>query len=324
MAVNVRRSRRRRPTQRQPHRKRIRLQQRTPRRLVGVQRRRIPLRRIPLRRIRRQPQQKRIGLRRRISRRPVGMRRRQRIPLRRLRRRIVRPRRLRRRRPLVTHIVRRWVPRHRYRPRVLWIRDLPTSQPIVRGTHSYSPRLRIYHAAAQAALHQQGLLDGIWRDRLATGDHELVRFINRFHAVPGFHHLVRDYMASPYQRRAARLAMRLAHRLASRDTRYASSMRFARSLGLLPDGTTVPSITVVHQELHYLLQPHPRLEQPHLVAQLGHSSILYPNPATVRWVFDGRALAMDRRQVVNRIWHALRRNAPGHWLANLPRLIVVI
>lgn len=194
------------------------------------------------------------------------------------------------------------------------------------------PRLDRLTTEARRTLRQRGLLSGVWADRLAGADERLIRFLNRFHRVSGFEHLLRDHFAGPYQRAVARFAMRLAQLLASRHPGFARTMSFERVVGYASGGIPVYTVEITHDGIRYSLYPASRLDGPALERTFWRNASLFQHPAQVRWVFDGTRLGMGRRQVVETLQRTLARGRPGpglggsdrRWLASLDRIVTVI
>ncbi len=192
------------------------------------------------------------------------------------------------------------------------------------------PGMRRYSHNGYRTLWRYGLLHGVWIDQLASADEELVRFVNRFYDVPGFHHVVRDYFGGPYRRRVARLAMRLVERLverlAARRPAAVRTLRFRRALGVGPAGLPVRAIELVSGRIRYLLLPWPRLDDAAARQLLRRSAALYGTPEAVRWVFDGDGLRQPRSVIVRELRRALRPSGSGgghRWLAALDRLVLM-
>jgi hypothetical protein len=181
-------------------------------------------------------------------------------------------------------------------------------------------------------LRQRSLLSGVWADRLAGADERLIRFLNRFHRVSGFEHLLRDHFAGPYQRTVARLAMRLARVLAGRHPGFVRTMSFERVVGFAPGGIPIYTVEITHDGVRYSLYPASHLDWPALERTFWRNASLFRHPARVRWVFDGTRLGMGKRQVVETLQRLLARLRPGpgiggpdrRWLASLDRIVTVI
>ena len=194
------------------------------------------------------------------------------------------------------------------------------------------PRIRRYSREAQRALWRTRLLRGVWIDRLAAADDELVRFVNRFHPVSGFHHVVRAWLGNRVQRAAARLAIRMANRLADQHTDFVRTMRFRRAITPTSDGIPIQTLAITRGNVHYLLHPWSRLNARATRQQFRRSVALFDGPRAVRWVFDGSRLGMGKRAMVDTIQRHLNRTGPGlgtepddrRWLAAVERFVVVL
>ncbi len=300
-----------------------------------------------IRRFRRRP--RRTRARRSVPRRPAPARRLR--PRRRTRPRRSLPPRPARRRP---RIRRRPVPGVRRsrvrRPRVIrpvvWVSNrpwlptspLPATQVVVRtpASRTRSPRPlpgpQAIHTQARRALDRAGMLQGIWASRLAQASPDLVRFINRFHRVTGFQHVVQDRFGVPARQARARLAQRLAHRLANRDPNFARRMAFQRVLGMALGGHPLVTVDVLHRGRRHRLLPWPQLHPRAVQQQLLRDMALAAGPGRVVWVFDGRRLNVDRSTLLASLRRALRdprsplarHPALPAWLARLPRMVQLL
>ncbi len=176
------------------------------------------------------------------------------------------------------------------------------------------------------------MLQGIWASRLAQASPDLVRFINRFHRVAGFQHVVQDRFAGPTRRTRARLAQRLAHRLANRDPNFARSMAFQRVLGVALGGHPLATVDLLHRGRRYHLLPWRRLHPRAVQQQLLRDMALAAGPGQVVWVFDGPGLGLDRPALLASLGRILqdprsplaRHPALPAWLAQLPRMTLLL
>ncbi|MEZ4618365.1 MAG: hypothetical protein R2867_23010 [Caldilineaceae bacterium] len=183
-------------------------------------------------------------------------------------------------------------------------------------------------AAGAAGALAGGVARGVWVDLLAAADESLVRFVNRFYRVPGFHHVVRAYFGGRYQQALARLAMRVAQRLARRQRDFARTARFVRTIGVSPAGAPVHSLTIVRHNVHFMLNAWPRLNRQRVQALLRHTIADHDRPATVRWVFSSRDMQLSRAELLTRLRRLLDKGATTpvqtpKWHSALPRIVLV-
>lgn len=213
----------------------------------------------------------------------------------------------------------------RARPRTRWRADRTTGRPTGRLARARRSGLRRYSPAARRALGRSGLWRGFWVERFADAPIGLVRFINRFYPVAGVDHLVQAFYGSPYQRRVARLAVRLIRRLAGRSRDDMPRLGIAPTVGVTAEGAPVYTLMVMGARRHYLLLPWPRLRGRGLLRLLRQSAALYGDPARIRWVFDGQQLGMSQRELLDDVHRQLARAGarPGvaRWLAALDRVV---
>lgn len=144
--------------------------------------------------------------------------------------------------------------------------------------------------AARRSLARLGLLRGVWPERLRTGGPALAAFLNRFHAVAGVGRVVEDYFASPYARAAARMAIRLSERLATRSPGFRRELHYDRRIAFAPDGQPILAIVVGHRGVHYRLLPWRRLHAAAMRRQARRDRVAFGSPDRVRWVFDRRLM----------------------------------
>ncbi|MCL4860835.1 MAG: hypothetical protein KJZ93_15570, partial [Caldilineaceae bacterium] len=176
----------------------------------------------------------------------------------------------------------------RARPRTRWRAGRTPGSPTGRAAWARRSGLRRYSPAARRALGRSGVLRGFWVERFADAPIGLVRFVNRFYRVAGVDQLVQAFYGSPYQRRVARLAVRLIRRLAGRSRDDMPALGIAPTVGVTAGGAPVYTLMVVGARRHYLLLPWPRLQGRGLLRLLRQSAALYGDPARIRWVFDGQ------------------------------------
>jgi len=153
-------------------------------------------------------------------------------------------------------------------------------------------------------LNQLGFRRGNWPRRLASADPEFRRFINRFYDVAGVHHLIEAYFAGRYQRAAARLAIRLSERLATRHPDLRRVLHFDRRIAFAPDGQPILTLAVEWRGIHYHFFPWRRLYPAALRRQLRRDRLVFGSPDRVRWVF-GRGLAPSAGELAGQIRRAL-------------------
>lgn len=152
-----------------------------------------------------------------------------------------------------------------------------------------------------------------------------MRFVNRFYPVAGIDQLMQAFYGSPYQRRVARLAVRLIRRLAGRSRDDMPALGIAPTVGVTAEGAPVYTLMVVGARRHYLLLPWPQLRRRGLLRLLRQSAALYGDPARVRWVFDGQQLGMSQRELIDEVHRQLSRAEArprvARWLAALDRVL---
>lgn len=184
---------------------------------------------------------------------------------------------------------------------------------------------------ARQSLRQRGLLIGVWPGRLANANQGLIRFINRFHRVAGFERVVADYFADKHKRTGAILIMRFAYRLAKRYPNFARLMSFERALSFAPSGHPIRVVNIVRNGVHYKFKPWAQINPFAIRRQFLHDMALFGNPNKVRWVFDGKRLGMQKRDILKQVRRVLARvqfprgRPPDYrqWVAALDRIIVV-
>lgn len=186
-------------------------------------------------------------------------------------------------------------------------------------------------AAARASLRREGLQTAPWLRRLRGAPRPLIRFIARFHRVPGFALVVRAAFGDERRRRLARLAVRAAGELgASAEERR--RLRFVRTSAPTPDGTPRPGIDLHDDgdERRYRLLPWSRFRARQLARQLRADAGRFAAPARVRYLLDGDAIELPRATLVRRVrraWHDAY-GAPGgrqrRWLEALDEIVELI
>lgn len=152
----------------------------------------------------------------------------------------------------------------------------------------------------------------MWPDRLANACRRLIRFINRFHRVSGFEHVVREYFTSKYHRAGIRLAMRFTRQLAKRLPDVERQVAFGRSIVFAPDGKPIGVVHIRSRGVRYQLMPWSRLHPAAVRKQFAHHMILFADPDKVRWVFDGQRSGHSKRDAVRAVRRILDRLPPQH------------
>ncbi len=193
-----------------------------------------------------------------------------------------------------------------------------------------SAEMRRYARPALAALWRQGLLAGVWIERLRRAPPRLATFVNRFFPVSGFAWVVRLYFGGSYRCAIACLAMDLAERLAERDARFINVASFERAIGSLPSGDPLLTVELSYRGRRYVLLPWTRLHRRGLFRQLRRSTVLHPQPEHVRWVF--RRGSLSRAQLVRNLRRLLVRTQRGGeeqpnlrtWLDGLSQVVQIV
>jgi hypothetical protein len=180
--------------------------------------------------------------------------------------------------------------------------------------------------SVRRSLLRKGLLDGIWRRRLVQASPEIIRFVNRFHRVTGLERVLEDLFSDKYRRAAARMAIRLSHRLANDDPDFVQNLYYDRRLSHVLDSGPTLTVAVGYRGLHYLLMPLQRLRSTALLRQLRCDMRVFGSPGRVRWTFcrnlkssKGGLIASLRRLLSKEDEPAVRR-----WLAALKRIVVTV
>jgi hypothetical protein len=192
-----------------------------------------------------------------------------------------------------------------------------------------SAELRRYDRPALAALWRRDMLSGLWVRRLRRADPSLVEFANNFHAVPGFHLVVRHFFGGRYRRAVARLAMRVAARLAERRPDFHSSAAFEQAVGYLPGGEPLLTPELIFRGICYKFLPWARVDGRGALRLLRRSAMLHARPESVRWVFPGDAAR--RAEIVRAIRGMMHRTGSRRrltrearaWLDQLDRVVRV-
>jgi hypothetical protein len=177
---------------------------------------------------------------------------------------------------------------------------------------------------AQRALRRVGLDTAHWRRRLRHAPPWLVRFINRFHRVPGFQHVVRATGGSRYQQHIARMLTRLAWRLQERHGDGPGAMRFEMASLVAPNGDPLRTVTLVHRGRHYQALPWRRLHQHALQRLLHRNTTRHGRSGQVRLVFDRDRLEQGRRSVASAVRRLLGPDAPPSWRYRPQQLLVFL
>jgi hypothetical protein len=165
-----------------------------------------------------------------------------------------------------------------------------------------------------------------------SASQSLIRFINRFHRVAGFEHLLRDYFAGRYKRGGALMAMRFAQQLASRHPDFTRRLAFQRRLVFAPDGLPIEAVTITRDGTHYQIRSWSRIYPQAIRRQWLRDMALFGSPDRVRWVFEGKRLRMRKPDVIRQVRRILTsdrfgmRAHPDHqrWLNALSRIIVLV
>jgi hypothetical protein len=190
--------------------------------------------------------------------------------------------------------------------------------------------MRRYARPALAALWRQGVLAGVWIERLRRAGPRVVAFVNRFYRTPGFGWVVRLYFGGPYRRAIARLAMDLAERLAARDAGFVAAASFEQALGVLPTGEPLLSVELSYRARRYVMLPWRRLHRRAIRHQLRRSATLHPQPERVRWVF--RRGTLSRAELVRSLRQLLADRRRGGeeqpdvraWLDGLDQVVRIV
>ena len=210
--------------------------------------------------------------------------------------------------------------RRRKRPRWWWRkRRYPYWRTRAVYVMPYDPRLpyarraerlpSTFSAAAKASLKRHELDTSAWRARLRTARLPLRRFINRFHSVPGFHHVVRAAYGNARQRRLAKLAVRAASQLGKRAENR-KDLRFEASTGLTLSGEVTPGIDLVDAlGGRYRLLPWTRFRASLLVRLINSDRALHRRPLT--YLFDGDGVTASKQTLVKRTRRAWRERFGG-------------
>lgn len=162
-----------------------------------------------------------------------------------------------------------------------------------------------FSEAARAELARLGLLKGVWERRVESGGPALAAFVNRFYRAAGFEHVVRAYFGGKLLRRTARLAMRLAFRLASGKPGAWRWLSFERLQRAAVGGGLVSGLALMRGNHRYLLLPWPRLDPAAVRRQRRLDLLRYGQAAPLRWVLDRRQLRANPRG-----WPSPRQLAP--------------
>jgi hypothetical protein len=169
------------------------------------------------------------------------------------------------------------------------------------------------------------MLSGLWVERLRRADADLVAFANRFHAVPGFHLVVRHSFGGRYRRAVARLAMRAAARLADRRPEFHSSAAFEQAVGFLPGGEPLLTLELAFRGVRYKFLPWARVDGRGAARLLRRSATLHARPERARWVFPRSA--GPRAEIARSLRRALARRGLSRderaWLDRLDRVVRV-
>jgi len=173
-------------------------------------------------------------------------------------------------------------------------------------------------------LRQHGLWVGVWPRRLANASPRLIRFVNRHYRTAGFQHVVRDLYAGGYRREVARLAMRLAERLALRRPGTWQRLSFGQTLSIAPGGHPVRVVEVWVGRVRYQLKPWSRLDPQAVRRQLRRDRALFGPASALRWVFDGRRLGMRREDIVDELRYTWGGAPDRRGLPDPGRLVVVV
>lgn len=176
---------------------------------------------------------------------------------------------------------------------------------------------------ARRALRDLGIGGPLWVNRLRRADRRLIVFINRFYLVEGFEHAVRLYFDGVNQRRAARIVIRLAQRLAERNGRLPTNMRLYPTMLVGSNGRLEPSVVLVHKMVHYLALPWSRLTRSSVRRLMVRLVQRFEHPSRVRLVFDQTWLPYDRADLIRRLRRMLDSpNRPRRrWVDALPDMV---
>ena len=93
--------------------------------------------------------------------------------------------------------------------------------------------------SARDVLRYHSLYSARWRSRLLNAPSRLIRFIERYHRVPGFQHVLRAFYAGTYGRKQIFALLRLLRDLRLRDANFYNHIRFQRGAGIDHDGEPV-------------------------------------------------------------------------------------
>lgn len=218
------------------------------------------------------------------------------------------------------------VRRRRRRRWPYWVVAPPEEPP------SSHPGLERFTPSARRSLRRAGLLRGVWSERLARVDRALVQFINRFYTVDGFDHVVRSYYEGPLPRARVLLLLRFTHQLADRRPDDIDRLRFELANAFAPDGSSIQVVVLRSGARRYYVLPWTRLHPRAIRKLFVHHMVTAARPETVRWVFDGRRLGLNRHEVAREVQRILgrlprsRTQLPEYrrWRNALERIIVVV
>ena len=146
-------------------------------------------------------------------------------------------------RPLIYRLGRPPYYRPKLRPhpkRIVVIRDSAPPPPII--IQRFNSR---FSESARDALRSYNLYTRFWLNRLSDAPSQLINFIERYHHVSGFQHVVRIYFGNRYGKRQIRALLRLLRDLAVRDSRLYRRIKFRRGTSINEDGDVV-RIALLH------------------------------------------------------------------------------
>ena len=148
-------------------------------------------------------------------------------------------------RPLIYRLRRRPY-RYKTRPkRVVIIRDPAPPPPII-----IQRSRRDFTESARDALERHNL-----SLHYADTPKRIIRFIERYHHVSGFQHVVRTHLKSTYGKRQVRALLRLLGDLSSRDSRFIRRIVFRRSTTLDENDNPVPIAILHYRNRRYRVLP---------------------------------------------------------------------
>jgi hypothetical protein len=168
------------------------------------------------------------------------------------------------------------------------------------------------------------LLDPFWLNRLARAPGELVQFMRRFFNVSGFEIVVKAFFGSTLQRRAARMAIRLAQSMSYKVPGYTTRMLFSREVAYAPRGAVHLTLQVELDGRHHVILPWTELDERTVRKQYASHQALFGGPEAFRWVLSGRALGMQKREVTGRINDMVGGNGAGGYAGERRHNMVIV